>query len=182
VHARAVQLLLAAAVAVATTGCIHRASGTAMAVPASELQEPASAAVARAVAVGDVTGGKRTMSSIDDAALRAALVDSLRTAGLLAEGPGAALSVDAHIVEVGTGEGGGTFDSSVKTVIRYTVRETRSRGVVIDEVVTATHVATAGDALVGAQRHTLAVEGSARKNLAALVKRLNTIQRKAPAP
>jgi hypothetical protein len=52
---------------------------------------------------------------------------------------------------------------------------------VIDEVVTATHVATAGDALVGLSRHVLAVEGSARKNVAALVKRLNTIQRKAPA-
>jgi hypothetical protein len=48
-------------------------------------------------------------------------------------------------------------------------------------VITATHVATTGDALVGATRHVLAIEGSARKNLAALVTRLNTIQRKVPA-
>jgi hypothetical protein len=137
--------------------------------------------VARAVAVGEVTGGKRSMNSIDDAALRAALVESLRSAGLLAEGPGAPLVVDARILEVGTGEGSGVFDSSVKTVIRYTVKETRSGGAVIDEVITATHVATTGDALVGATRHVLAIEGSARKNLAALVTRLNTIQRKVPA-
>jgi hypothetical protein len=152
-----------------------------MTIAPADVAGPPSPAVARAIAVGPVTGGRRSMSSIDDAELRAALVESLRAAGMLAEAPGAPLTLEARIVEVGKGEGSGTFDSSVRTEIRYTVREARSGGAVIDEVVTATHVATAGDALVGSTRHVLAVEGSARKNVAALVKRLNTIQRKAPA-
>lgn len=164
------------------SACITPASGKTMAITTAELEGPASPAIAGTVAVGQVTGGKGSVGSIGDAPFREALVESLRTAGILCEAPSAPLSVDARILEVGHGEGASTFNSSVRSEIRYTVRETRSGGLVIDDVISVTHVATTSDALVGATRHVIAVEGSARRNLAALVKRLNSIERKGAPP
>jgi hypothetical protein len=175
-RARLANLVLVCAAALAA-GCITPASGKKMAVPGADLG-PGSPAIAKAVEVGQVTGGKDSFVSIKDAELRDALIETLRTGGFLAEGQGAPLVLDVQIVKVGDGSGASTFNSEVQTDFRYTIKETRSGGLVIDEVISATFAATPSDALIGATRHVMAVEGSARKNLAALVKRLNTIQRK----
>jgi hypothetical protein len=155
-----------------------------MSLQAADLKGPPSAAVASAVAVGDVSGGQETTitsgARIADASFRDALVESLRLAGLLSEGPDAPLSVGATIVQVSAPSFG--FDMTTTSVVRYVVRERRSGAVVIDDTITSEHTATMGDAFVGETRARLSVEGSARKSIAAIVQRLNSIQRKGPAP
>lgn len=150
-----------------------------MALTAADVEGPANPAVANRVAVGAFDGGELAKAWPDEAAaFQAAVPESLRVAGMLAPAPGAPLSVETRLLEAGhTGD----WDVTVTLKLRYTVRETRSGGVVIDEVVTTSHVAGASDSLAGTIRRRLATDGAARKNLAALVRRLNTIQRKAPA-
>jgi hypothetical protein len=165
------------------SACAEGASARGMTVTAADLKGPASPDVAGAVAVGQVSGGKETnpawKSNIGDAQFREALVESLRATGLLSDRPDAPLSVQATLVSVDQPFLG--FDMKVTSVVRYTVRETRSGTVVIDEPITAEHTATVSDAFYGPSRLKLANEGSARKNIAALVDRLNAV-RKTPAP
>lgn len=165
------------------SACAQGASARGMTILPGDLEGPASPSVASSVGVGRVSGGKETSpawkSNIDNGPFLEALRESLRLAGLLADRPDAPLAVDATLVRVDSPSFG--FDLTVTSVVRYTVRETRTGAVVIDEEITATHTATVGDAFVGSTRLQLANEGSARKNIALLVRRLNTIRKNAPA-
>lgn len=173
--------------ALALGGCAVPASGEkrklgdeGMALGAADVPAPPSPAVAGAVAVGAFDGGPVEKAYPEEsAAFRAALPVSLKVAGLLAPGPGAPLSLETRLLDaVGVGRG---LDVTVTLKVRYLVRETKTGGVVIDEVATTSHTAGASDSLSGELRRRLATDGAGRKSLAALVSRLNAIQRKAPA-
>jgi hypothetical protein len=183
-NGRAARLLLACSALALASACAEGASARGMTITAADLRGPTSPDVAGAVAVGPVSGGKETnpawKSNIDDASFREALQESLRVAGLLSPRPDAPLAVSATIVNLDQPMMG--FSLTVTSVVRYTVRETRSGAVVIDEQITADHTATVGDAFNGTTRLKLANEGSARKNIARLVERLNTIRKGGGAP
>jgi hypothetical protein len=175
--------ILLCAVLLSGSGCAQAATARGMTLGAGELKGPPSAAVASAFAVGEVSGGQETTSSshtrIADAPFREALRESLRIAGLLSERPDAPLSVGATLVEQNVQTFG--FSLTAGSVVRYMIRETRSGAAVIDETISTTHTATVSDAFNAETRIRLAVEGAARNSLAALVQRLNTIQRKGAA-
>lgn len=175
--------LLSCTLALASA-CAEGATARGMTVTPADLKGPASPSVSSSVGVGKVSGGKETnpawKSNIDNGPFMDALRESLRLAGLLSDRPDAPLSVDAALVSVDSPTFG--FDLTVTSVVRYTVREARTGAVVIDEEIRATHTATVSDAFYGPTRLQLANEGSARKNIALLVQRLNTIRKNAPAP
>jgi hypothetical protein len=183
---RATRLLPLCAALLLASACAEGASARGMTITPADLKAPASPDVAGAVGVGQVAGGKETnpawKSNIGDAEFREALQESLRLAGLLCDRPDAPLAVQATLVKIDQPSFG--FDMKVTSVVRYTVK-TRSGAVVIDEEITAEHTATVGDAFAGSTRLRLANEGSARRNIAALVDRINTIRKggaAAPAP
>ncbi|HEY6098912.1 MAG TPA: hypothetical protein VIW03_05755 [Anaeromyxobacter sp.] len=174
--------LLCAALLLAA-GCAHGATAVGMTLTQQDLAGPPSPAVAGLVAVGNVTGGEETNPAttpkIADGPFREALQASLRLAGLLSDQPNPPLVVSATLVKLD--QPMFALDMTVTSVVRYTVREARTGAVVIDEEITAAHTATVGQAFAGTTRLQLANEGSARKNIALLVKRLNTIRKNAPA-
>lgn len=171
--------LLATACAV-QGGARRKFGDEGMAITAADLEAPTSPSVAGAVAVGAFDGGTVAQAYPEEAeSFRSALPQSLRVAGLLSADAAAPLAVETRLVEAAAGGEG--FQTTVTLKVRYTVKETRSGGVVIDELVTTSHTATGSDSLAGSIRRRLATEASARKSFVALVKRLNSIQRKAPA-
>ncbi len=64
------------------------------------------------------------------------------------------------------------FDMTVTTRIRYTLVDTHTNQVLLEEVIAAPHTATTGDAFVGTTRLRLANEGSAKKNIQNFLNRL----------
>lgn len=175
--------LLAASLLALLSACAQGATAKGMIVTPADLRSAPNPALAGAVSVAEVGGGRETnpmwTSQIDAASFREALVESLRGAGLLAEKDGAPLALQVRIVALDQPLVG--FDMTVTSVVRYTVREVRTGAVLLDEDVTAAHRATVGDAFVGSKRLRLANEGSARKNIAALLERLNAIRVEAAA-
>src|SRR5438067_8379951 len=65
--------------------------------------------------------------------------------------------------------------------VRYVLTESATGKVILDEQVRAEHTATGGDAFYGPDRLRLANEGSARKNITALVAKLNALRPSAVA-
>jgi hypothetical protein len=177
-NGRTARLLLACSALALASACAEGASARAMTITAADLKGPTSPDVAGAVAVGAVTGGRETNPAgkpgIADAAFREALQESLKLAGLLCDRPDAPLSVTATIVNLDQPVFG--LNLTVTSVVRYAVR-TRSGALVIDEEIKAEHTATFNEAFSGTTRIKLASEGSARNNIALLVRRLNTIRK-----
>lgn len=174
--------LLSCALALASA-CAQGATAKGMTVTPEDLRSPTYPGLAGQFAVSEVGGGTQTnpmwTSQIDDASFREALIESLRAAGLLSGGPSAPLAVQARLVKLDQPFLG--FDMTVTSVVHYTVKDVRSGAVLIDEDVTAAHTATMSDAFAGVTRLKLANEGSARKNIAALIERLKQIRVAAPA-
>ncbi len=159
------------------SACAQGATAKGMTVNPADVASKPGPGLAGAVAVADVAGGRETdpamASDIDDASFREALVESLRAVGLLAEKEGAPLALEARIRKLDRPTFG--FNMTVTSVVHYTVKDARSGTKIIDEDITAEHTATVGDAFAGVTRLRLANEGSARKNIAALIERLNAI-------
>jgi hypothetical protein len=161
-------------------GCVSGATAQGMTVKAADLKTPAGPEVAQSVAVGVVTGGEKTdamwgVSQIDNPAFKRALVSSLRKAGLLSDNPHAKYVVTAELIALKQPFFG--MDMKVTSRIRYTLKDTATGAVVLDEEVIAPYTATVGDAFVGAQRLRLANEGSARKSIATLIAKLEAATR-----
>ncbi|HEY6005119.1 MAG TPA: hypothetical protein VIV57_19730 [Anaeromyxobacter sp.] len=178
--ARAVLLSCALALG---SACAEGATARGMTVTPDDLRSPTSPGLAGQFAVSEVGGGTQTnpmwTSQIDDASFREALVESLRAAGLLSGRPDAPLAVEARLVKLDQPMFG--LDMTVTSIVHYTVKDVRSGAMLIDEDVTAQHTAKMGEAFVGATRLKLANEGSARKNIAALIERLKQIRVAAPS-
>jgi hypothetical protein len=175
-------LLLSCALAL-TSACAEGASARGMTVTPDDLRSPTNPGLAGQFAVSAVAGGTETnpawTSQIDDASFREALVESLRAAGLLSPGPSAPLAVQARLVKLDQPMFG--LDMTVTSIVHYTVKDVRNGAVLVDEDVTAAHTAKMGEAFVGATRLKLANEGSARRNIAALIERLKQIKVATPS-
>jgi hypothetical protein len=169
-------LLLCSALLLASA-CAEAATAKGMVVPAAMAKPPANPALAGAVWLGMVEGGQATTSQtgaqISDDAFREAIEESLRSAGLFSNRPDAPLTVTATLVRLERPRDGAEITAT--SVVRWAVRETRSGKVVLDETVTAAHTASRGDALRSDTRARVAVEGSARKNIAELLQRLEML-------
>lgn len=163
--------LLAAALSL--SGCATGATVAGMTVSPAELAKPVNQAAQRAVAVGDVGGGSETnamwTSQVGDQEFRAALVESLRLAGLLAEGP-APYTLKAMLVSLQQPMFG--LDMTVTATVQYAVTDAKTGAVVWQEAVATPHTATMGDAFAGTTRLRLANEGAMRKNIAVVVEKL----------
>lgn len=124
------------------------------------------------VVVDSVSGGKSTnplwTSQIKDIAFENALRASLEAVGLLAESGRYLLT--ATLVRVDQPLAG--FDMTVTTEIAYRLVDGNTGQAVLETTITATHTATVGDAFMGAERLKLANEGSARRNIAELMRQL----------
>ncbi len=159
------------------SACAQGATAKGMTITPADLRSPPNPRLAGSVAISDVAGGREThplwTSQIDDAAFREALLESLRAVGFLSERGDAPLALQVRLVKLDQPLIG--FNMTVTSVVHYTVRDVRTGAVLIDDDVAAEHTATMGDAFVGVKRLQLANEGSARKNIAALIERLNQI-------
>jgi hypothetical protein len=163
--------------ALLAAGCASGATAKGMTVVPGDVTSATNPALARAVAVGVVAGGESTnpawSSNVDNDEFRAALTESLRAQGLLAEGPGR-YELVAALVALDKPLFG--FDMTVTTRVRYALRDRTSQAVVLEEEVAAVHTATVGDAFYGVTRLRLANEGSVRRNIAALIDKLNALK------
>jgi hypothetical protein len=156
-----------------------------MTVTPADLRSAPSPHLAGAVSVGEVAGGSETnplwKSEIDNASFRAALLESLRAAGLLAEKEGAPFVAQVRLVKLDQPAVG--FNMTVISVVHYTVKDVRTGATIVDEDIMAAHTATVGEAFAGVKRLRLANEGAARKNIATFIERLNAIRSDAaPVP
>ncbi len=178
---RTFRSLLAISTLALLSACAQGATAKGMTIDPTQIPSRPGPGLAGAVAVADVGGGREThplwASKISDASFREALVESLRLVGLLGDGP---LSLQVHLVKLDQPILG--FNMTVTSVVHYTVKDVRSGATIIDEDVTAEHTATVGDAFYGVTRLRLANEGSARKNIASLIERLNAIRVSSGAP
>jgi hypothetical protein len=169
---------LAASAFVLLSACAQGATARGMTITPADLRAPPNPGLVQSVTVTGVAGGKETnpmwKSNIGDAAFREALEESLRAVAFLSQPGTAPLALEARLVRVDQPFAG--FNMTVTSVVHYTIKEVRSGAVLIDEDVEAQHTATVGDAFVGTTRLQLANEGSARKNIAALIERMNKIQ------
>lgn len=166
-------VLLAAVLSLAASGCATGATAAGMTITPMELVKPTNQAALRAVGVAGVAGGTETnpawTSQVSDTEFKAALVESLRLAGLLAEGP-ARYALKASLVSLQQPMFG--LDMTVTANVHYEVTDTRTGAVVWQEGVVLPYTATVGDAFVGSTRLRLANEGAVRKNIARLVEKL----------
>jgi hypothetical protein len=165
--------LLAAALSLSGTGCAAGAAAAGMTITPAELVKPTNQAALHAVGVAGVAGGTETnpawTSQVSDAEFKAALIESLRLAGLLADGP-ARYTLKASLVSLQQPMFG--LDMTVTASVHYEVTDARTGAVVWQEGVLTPHTATVGDAFVGVTRLKLANEGAVRKNIAKLVEQL----------
>lgn len=126
------------------------------------------------VAVGEVTGGKKTnpmwTSEIDDEQFSTALTNSLRSARLLDEDGDSDFLLNATLEEVDQPIFGLTY--TVKSTVHYTLENVDANSTLIDQRIVADGVANTSDALSGAKRLRLANERSAKENIKQIVEML----------
>ena len=167
------------------SGCVSASTSEGMTVKAADIKTVPSPEVAKAVGVGVVTGGEATdpmwgVSQIDNPAFKRALVRSLYKAGLLSEGANPKYIVTVELIALKQPLFGA--DMKVTSRIRYTITDSATKAVVLNEEVIAPYTATFGDSLIGAQRLRLANEGSARKSIAMLIEKLNAAGKRTSKP
>ncbi|MFT3727702.1 MAG: hypothetical protein QM759_07755 [Terricaulis sp.] len=125
------------------------------------------------MAVSQAQGGAETNpmweSNMSNQAFQAGLEASLRNAGLLAEGS-PRYQIVANIQKVDRPMAG--LDMTVTTSVRYTVTPVGGGAPIFDDVVSTAGVGHMGDAFIGAERLQIAIEASARENIAEFIRRL----------
>jgi hypothetical protein len=82
------------------------------------------------------------------------------------------MTLTAQLLDVEQPFGG--FDLTVKTTVRYMLKNANGR-IVYDKTIRAAHTSTVSDAFAGVKRLRLANEGSARANLALLIQDLKSL-------
>jgi hypothetical protein len=140
-----------------------------------ETQHQYSAALEGNVEVNDVTGGTETnplwTSEISNDSFKQAVKESLSSQGLFSQQGNYDLKI--QLIEVDQPILG--LDFTVTTHIRYVLTDKNTDTVVMDEMIVAPHTATMGDAFVAVKRLRLANEGSAKKNIEALLSKLSEL-------
>jgi len=167
--------LAAAWLAISLLGCASGATVAGMTVTPDLLPTKQNPALKSALGVQDVAGGQDTnpawTSQVGNAEFKAALVDSLRLAGLLAEGPGAPrCTLVATLLKLDQPFIG--LDMTVTAAVEYALVDAKTGAALWKQKVETPHTATMGDAFVGSKRLQLANEGSIKKNIAKLIEAL----------
>ena len=124
------------------------------------------------VQVSDVTGGENTnpawTSEIGNEEFQEALVESLRTAKLLASDTGdSQYQLSAKLMSVDQPMFGASL--TVTTTVEYRLTDTKANREIWLKQIATPYTATMSDSLVAFERLRKANEGSARSNISALV-------------
>lgn len=127
------------------------------------------------VALSAVEGGEKTnplwTSEISNEAFKAAVEMSLSSQGLLSENGRYQLKV--KLAEVDQPMFG--LDLTVTTHVNYILIDSKTDKVIFDDIIVSPYTATIGDAFVAVQRLRLANEGSGKKNIEGLIKKLSSL-------
>jgi hypothetical protein len=125
------------------------------------------------VAMGEVSGGKKTnplwTSEIANADFKSALEQSLSLHALLAQSEGK-YRLDVNLEKLDQPLVG--FSMKVKSDVRYTLTDLSDNAVVFDEIIHSEYTAAFGDSFFGAKRLQLANEGVIRNSIEAIISRL----------
>lgn len=157
------------------TGCAAPADVQPMTAQAAGAT-PTDPALARAVCVERVDGGKKTnplwVSEVDNRSFLRALEGSLRLSGLLADPPERCrFGVDAHLLGLSQPFIG--FDVRVTANVNYRVRQAGVTEPYFLKTTTAAHTAKfTADKVLWASRLKLANEGAIRENIASFIEAL----------
>ncbi|WP_256657372.1 hypothetical protein [Pseudomonas sp. 2FE] len=173
------RLLFASVFAIVLTGCASSAKIEGMTVSDNQAQAlQFDKPLHDNLQLSEVAGGEKTnplwTSEIDGTAFQAALHQSLNNAGLLSASSQAPFALRAKLQRVDQPLFG--LDFEVTTEVEYTLVDNVSGKVLFREVVRAPFTAGVGDAFYGVKRLRLANEGSAKENIAALLKRLSVLK------
>lgn len=117
-----------------------------------------------------VSGGQETSptgrAQISDEAFTAALVDSInksKTFSQVVQGKGGDYELGVNIISLDRPTFGASF--TVKMEAGWSLKKASTGEVVLQKVIKSEHTATMSDAMVGATRMLLAIEGAARNNI-----------------
>ncbi len=170
---KAIKLIVVVTLLTGLLGCASGARMEGMSFYGEPKNYPA--ALRRNITVTNVSGGEETnpawTSEIGNEQFMAALIESLR-AQTLYSGRGI-FNLEVQMIEVEQPMFG--LDITVTTKIRYTMKNSTSESTVFDETITASYTATVKDAFAAVKRLRLANEGSAKKNIEALLDKLSRL-------
>jgi hypothetical protein len=167
--------IIVVAAALAASACAQGARIDAMSDPGSARATALRSPYRQAIAVDRVTGGQDTnplwVSKVGNADFRGALRNSLQANGLRAVRPQRArYRLSAKLVTLDQPLVGLSF--TVKSSVKYTLRDTRTGRAAYDDIVSAAYTATFGDSVLGVERLRLANEGAIRANIKAFLEDL----------
>ena len=132
-----------------------------------------SSPLAKAVLLGDVTGGKETnpmwTSQVGNEEFQGALKNALIAHALLAE-EGGRYKLTAELQELDQPVIGTSL--TVTSTVRYVIIDTKSNTTVFDKVVVQPYTAKFSDAFLGNERLRLANEGAIRVNIQDFLEKL----------
>lgn len=172
------RVLFASVFAIVLTGCASSAKIEGMTVSENQAQTlQFDKPLHDNLLLSEVNGGEATnplwTSEIDGPAFQAALQQSLDKAGLLSTSSEAPFSLRANLLQVDQPLFGLNFE--VTTEVEYTLVDNASGKVLFREKVRTPFTAGVGDSFMAVKRLRLANEGSAKENIAALLKRLSAV-------
>ncbi len=174
---KVLQHLAAAALIALLGGCAAGARVENMEVAGQPAQRIAPTPLRQQLAVREVGGAngdnRHWQSSVGNPGFEAALINSLRATGLLAEGGAgqtAHYALGAQLVEMDQPFIG--FNMTVTAKVGYTITERSSGRILWQRTLTTPYTASFGDSLLGIERLRLANEGAVRANLAQLIDEL----------
>lgn len=176
-------LTLVVLASLSLAACASGAKPGAMMVPVTEAALiDASSPLYKAIAVGNVTGGKKTnpmwTSEVSNEAFIEALTQSLSAHTMLAV-EGAKYQLTAELLEVKQPLMG--FNLTVTSKVKYTLTAVDGGAVLFQKEIVTPYTAKMGEAFVGVERLRLANEGSIRTNIQDLINALMEEAKSNPA-
>ena len=176
--------LLILALAAGLGACASASKPGAMVAPVAQQNIIGDDSPARqAITVAEVKGGKETnplwTSEVSNADFAEALRQSLAAHAMLAAADGRYV-LAAELQKLKQPFAG--FDMTVTATVRYTLTDSATGAVLIDEVVETPYTAKMGDAFVGVKRLQLANEGSIKANISKIIDLMVAKIGAAPAP
>jgi len=166
--------LLIISTAIILAGCTSAAKPGAMAVKVSDdTIISADSKLSQAVSIAGVDGGKKTnplwTSEVSNEDFTEALNQSLAAHAMLAEGEGK-YKLTAELQKLKQPLAG--LNMSVTSIVKYTLTDTSSGDVVMEELVEEKYTAKLGDSFMGNKRLQLANEGSIKANISTIIKKM----------
>ena len=165
---------------VALTGCASSARVSEMVAYApTPAAIPDEFRLRESMALAAVLGGESTnplwTSEVGNREFQEALRQSLIAHNLLSgAGKTARYALNAHLIKMKQPFFG--FSFTVTSEVKYTIYEKNTNYILFDDIITASHTASIGDAFLGTERLRLANEGSIKENISVFINRILHIQ------